>query len=146
MLRNRSAGLGPIMSKVDAGSRATTPEHLFVTLFAGILDLERRARVPTPATRTLAAAARAGGSRRIVGDGPPLCALGGFDYRRGAKDPAHPEPGCAWMSDDVSEAQDAGGALYGSQRVLDVLAATSATAPVPPRCSRLCIPTCRRSR
>ncbi len=125
MLRTPGAELGRIMSEANAEVSRDNPENLFVTVFAGILDLDSgvldycNAGHENPYLIDEGAAQ----PRRITdGDGPPLCALADFDYGSGH---VRLMPG-AWlflMSDGVTEAQNANGELYGAARTQGTLAA-----------------------
>jgi serine phosphatase RsbU (regulator of sigma subunit) len=54
------------------------------------------------------------------GDGPPLCALDGYDYRS-ARTRLAPGAWLCLMTDGVAEAQNPAGELYGSARAQAVL-------------------------
>ena len=122
-LRAPDADVGALMSAANAEVSRDNPEMLFVTAFAGILDLDTGELDycnaghenpylihPTDAT-----------VRRIDdGDGPPLCAVGDFEYRGGRRAMRPGELLCV-ISDGVTEAQDRTGALYGSARVAAIL-------------------------
>ena len=83
-LRAPDADIGALMSAANAEVSRDNPEMLFVTAFAGILDLDtgeldycnaghENPYLIHPADATV---------RRIEdGDGPPLCAMSDFDYR-----------------------------------------------------------------
>ena len=124
MLRNRSADLGRIMSEVDADIARDNPENLFVTLFAGILDLDSGDLDYCNAGHENPWLLPPGGEavlRIADGDGPPLCAVDGFDYRS-ARTRLAPGSWLCLMTDGVSEAQNPARELYGSARVQAVLA------------------------
>lgn len=123
----QGAGIGEVMRAANAEIARDNPEMLFVTVFAGILDLRNgelnwcnaghdppfclRPGQPTPV--------------RLEGDaGPPLCVIEGYVY--------HPEsyrlvPGEALclFTDGVTEAMDSDHDLYGKQRLFSVLKASS---------------------
>ena len=124
MLRNRSADLGRIMSEVDADIARDNPENLFVTLFAGILDLDSGDLDYCNAGHENPWLLPPGGEavlRIADGDGPPLCAVDGFDYRS-ARTRLAPGSWLCLMTDGVSEAQNPARELYGSACVQAVLA------------------------
>lgn len=124
MIRAPHADIGDIMSAANAEVSRDNAEMLFVTLFAAILDLKRgelsycNAGHENP-YRLAPGAARPG--RIVDGDGPPLCAMGDYDYRSARLRLAPGETLCL-MTDGVAEAQDPAGALYGHDRVERVLA------------------------
>ncbi len=115
MLRDLSADIGEIMSAANAEISRDNPEMLFVTVFAGILDLESgdldycNAGHENPYL-----VERAGNALRRLedGGGPPLCTVDGFAYRGAA---ARLQPGdlLCIVTDGVTEARSAEGAMYG---------------------------------
>jgi CHASE2 domain-containing sensor protein len=118
-LRAATDDIGALMSAANAEVSRDNPEMLFVTAFAGILDLEtgqldycnaghENPWLIHPADATI---------RRIEdGDGPPLCAMGEFAYG-GAQCAMRPGELLCAVSDGVTEARNRAGALYGSERV-----------------------------
>jgi adenylate cyclase len=122
MLRTPGADLGRIMVEVDAEVSRDNPENLFVTLFAAILDLDSGALEYCNAGHENPWLLLPGAEpQRIAdGDGPPLCALAGFDFRSAA---LRLVPGArlCLMTDGVVEAQNGAGELYGSARLQAVL-------------------------
>ena len=123
ILRSPDADLGHIMGEVDVEVSRDNPDNLFVTVFAAVLDLASGRLVYCNAGHEnpwLLEAGRAEPGRIADGDGPPLCALPGFEYRSAHADLA---PG-AWlclMTDGVAEAQNEAGELYGASRLRAVL-------------------------
>jgi adenylate cyclase len=123
MLRAPHADIGAIMSEANAEVSRDNPQMLFVTAFAGILDLEtgeldycnaghENPYLMRPTDGTL--------WRIEDGGGPPLCSVSSFTYRKGH---CHLRPG-EWLcliSDGVSEAQNLKGDLYGNPRVRQIL-------------------------
>jgi adenylate cyclase len=66
--------------------------------------------------------AAGGEPRRLQGaGGPPLCVVDGFDYRSEEARLSRGDALCL-LTDGVSEAQDHGGAFYGTPRVAQCLA------------------------
>ena len=123
MLRAPDADLGAIMIVANAEVSRDNPGSLFVTAFAAILDLHsgelRYCNAGHDNPYRLHASYDA--PRRIDdGDGPPLCAVPDFDYRAAR---CHLLPGemLCLMTDGVTEAQTAAGALYGNQRLHELL-------------------------
>ena len=123
MLRTPDADIGEIMSAANAEVSRDNPEMLFVTVFAGILNLEtgmlnycnaghENPYLLYPADVPL---------RRIEdGDGPPLCVAGDFVYRGGHYRMRPGELLCV-ISDGVTEAQNFNGDFYGRPRLQDII-------------------------
>jgi adenylate cyclase len=123
MLRTLGADIGEIMSAANTEVSRDNPEMFFVTVFAGILDLEtgeldycnaghENPYLLRPTDGTL---------RRIEdGDGPPLCAAADFAYRGGGYKMQPGELLCV-ISDGVTEAQNLQGDFYGSARLQRIL-------------------------
>ncbi|HEY3533706.1 MAG TPA: PP2C family protein-serine/threonine phosphatase, partial [Casimicrobiaceae bacterium] len=103
-----------------------TPGALFVTHFAGVLDLARgelaycNAGQENPWWRH---AADGTITRLVEGGGPPLCVVEDFDYGA-ARATLSPGDLVCVVTDGVTEARDAAGVLYGTARVVPVLAHT----------------------
>lgn len=119
MLRAPGADIGGVMSRANAEVSRDNPELLFVTVFAGILDLETgmlnycNAGHENPYLLDPEDVAL----RRIEdGDGPPLCAAAEFPYRGGCYRMRPDELLCV-ISDGVTEAQNGAGAFYGRARL-----------------------------
>ena len=94
---------------------------LFVTAFAGILDLDTGELQYCNAGHENPFLMRATDTavRRIEdGDGPPLCAVADFAYEGGRWSMQRDEILCI-VTDGVTEALNREGALYGSARVAD---------------------------
>ncbi len=107
-------GLGRIMCLANAEVSRDNGEMLFVTAFAGVLDLD---------TGELAYC-NAGHDNP---DGPPLAAVPDFPYQ-GARGRLLPGEMLCLMSDGVAEAQSPGGELFGAPRVHQVLLGCGAQA------------------
>jgi len=132
MLRDRGADLGGLLAQMNTEVSRDNPAALFVTAFAGVLDLHTGALdycnagqenpwLVSPAT---------GIARLVDGDGPPLCAVDDFTYRPGHVRMATGDMLCV-VSDGITEAANAAGELYGAARVERALAsAPSARAAV----------------
>jgi serine phosphatase RsbU (regulator of sigma subunit) len=123
MLRTPDADIGEIMSAANAEVSRDNPEMLFVTVFAGILDLETgslnycNAGHENPYLFHPSDVAL----RRIEdGDGPPLCVAADFDYRGGHYRMRPGELLCV-ISDGVTEAQNLQGEFYGRPRLEDII-------------------------
>jgi adenylate cyclase len=123
VLRMRGDDIGALVSVANEEISRDNPEMLFVTLFAGILDLDSgdldycNAGHENP---YLLQATDPVLYRITDGDGPPLCAVAEFGYRGGH---CRLKPGAllCLMTDGVTEAQNAAGELYGHARVGAVL-------------------------
>jgi len=117
------ADLGRIMSAANGEVSRDNAQMLFVTAFAGLLDLETgefsycNAGHDNPYRLH---PARPGLARIDDGDGPPLCSVPDFPYR-GAHCRLMPGEILCLMSDGVAEAQNSSGELYGSDRVQRIL-------------------------
>jgi serine phosphatase RsbU (regulator of sigma subunit) len=127
MLRAPNADIGLIMSAANAEVSRDNAEMLFVTAFAGILDLATgelhycNAGHENPFLIHPAETA----VRRIEdGDGPPLCAMADYAYS-GARIALRPDELLCAVTDGVTEARNPGGALYGSARVSALLPETA---------------------
>jgi serine phosphatase RsbU (regulator of sigma subunit) len=118
-LRTDAPDLGALMTAANAEVSRDNPQTLFVTAFAGLLDLdtgelaycnaghENPCRIH-PANATV--------GRIVDGDGPPLCVVDEFAYR-GAKVTLRLGEALCLVSDGVPEAQDASGELFGKARL-----------------------------
>jgi serine phosphatase RsbU (regulator of sigma subunit) len=122
-LRTAAPDMGALMSAANAEVSRDNPQMLFVSVFAGLLDLDTgelaycNAGHENPCRLHPADAA----IRRIVdGDGPPLCVADGFAYR-GANVTLRPGEALCVVSDGVTEALAASGELFGNARLDGVL-------------------------
>jgi adenylate cyclase len=123
MLRAANADIGDLMTAANTEVSRDNPEMLFVTAFAGVLDLESGDLVYCNAGHEnpyLAYATESTVSRIEDGGGPPLCAVDEFDYR-GADRRLRPGELLCLISDGVTEARSPGGELYGGERVRTLL-------------------------
>jgi adenylate cyclase len=130
MLRARDADLGVLLTHANAEVARDNPGALFVTVFAGVLDLRTgvldhcNAGQEDPWRRD---ASRGTVSRLSGGGGPPLCVVDDFAYRS-MRVALQPDELVCVVSDGVTEANDPSGAMYGASRVASTLAGvTSAT-------------------
>lgn len=122
-LRAPVPDMGALMSAANVEVSRDNPEMLFVTVFAGILDL---------ATGELAycnaghenpwriGAADSAASRIVDGGGPPLCAADDYAYAE-ARVRLQPGEWLCLVSDGVTEALNRSEELYGSARLEGVL-------------------------
>jgi adenylate cyclase len=123
MLRAPDADIGAIMVVANGEVSRDNPGNLFVTAFAAILDLDsgelRYCNAGHDNPYRLHPSYHAP-LRIDDGDGPPLCALPDYDYR-GARCSLLPGEMLCLMTDGVTEAQTAAGALYGNERLHELL-------------------------
>lgn len=124
VLRAPAADVGALMTHANAELARDNATALFVTAFAAVLDLERgvleycNAGHDNPYLLTAGAKAL---ERIVDGDGPPLCAVDGFTWRSARRQLA-PGDTLLLLTDGVTEAQDAAGRLFGTERLQQVLA------------------------
>jgi serine phosphatase RsbU (regulator of sigma subunit) len=109
---------GAIVRHVGRELARENPEQMFVTLFAGVLDLATGELRFCNAGHDAPYALRPGAAlRRIAGKGgPPLCALESFPYASESQALAPGEILCLF-TDGVSEATDPAGSLLGHERI-----------------------------
>ncbi len=129
-LRAPDATIGALMRAANDEISRDNPAMLFVAAFAGVLDLDsghldycnaghENPYVLSPSPPTL--------TRLADGDGPPLCAVPGFDYRGAARRLRAGELVCI-VTDGVVEAQNPAGARFGRARLEAGLPGWRATA------------------
>jgi serine phosphatase RsbU (regulator of sigma subunit) len=124
-LRSLDVDVGTLMSAANREVARDNPSSLFVTVFAGVLDLasgeldycsagQESPYLIRPSARDL---------RRLAGGGgPPLCAVDDYAYSSAQATLAPGDILCI-VSDGVTEAQNPAQELYGSARAAPVLAA-----------------------
>jgi serine phosphatase RsbU (regulator of sigma subunit)/CHASE2 domain-containing sensor protein len=123
-LRNKQATIGDLMCAANEELSRDNPELLFVTAFAGILDLQSGALEYCNAGHDDPYLLRGGstGETRVGGGGgPPLCTLDAFPY---AGDERRLAPGdvlCV-VTDGVVDAENTDAERYGSARLRALLA------------------------
>ncbi|MSP44058.1 MAG: hypothetical protein EXR08_11990 [Alphaproteobacteria bacterium] len=114
--------IASVMSEANAEIARDNPEQMFITAFAGILDIEsgllnacnaghESPLIKAPGERTY--------DWRGAG-GPPMCVLDDFDFSGDALQLA---PGSLFVlvTDGVTEAMDGHGNLYGQSRLIALL-------------------------
>jgi serine phosphatase RsbU (regulator of sigma subunit)/CHASE2 domain-containing sensor protein len=124
MLRAHDADLGALLVQTNVEVSRDNPAALFVTVFAGVLDLRTGALDYCNAGHEnpwLVRADRSGTVRLSAGDGPPLCVVDDFPYRAARVELAPGDVVCV-VSDGVTEANDSAHALYGTARIERILA------------------------
>jgi adenylate cyclase len=131
-LRLSRDGLASIMTEANREISRANPASLFVTLFAGILEVETGVLEYGSAGHEEPYVLHAGRALRQLPRvaGPPLCVVDDFAYEAG-RFQLDPGDTLVLMTDGVLEATNAGGELYGRARLEPVLrdlaAASSAT-------------------
>ncbi|HSC97944.1 MAG TPA: CHASE2 domain-containing protein [Casimicrobiaceae bacterium] len=123
MLRSGDADLGTLMMRMNEEVSRDNPAALFVTVFAGLLDLDSgelhycNAGQDNPWLKS----ARDGTVTRLSqGGGPPLCVVEDFEYGVSRRALGREDIICI-VSDGITEAQDGRNALYGAARVESLL-------------------------
>ena len=122
-LRAQTTDIGLLMSAANAEVSRDNPQMLFVTVFAGILDLETGELEYCNAGHEnpfLVDPANPGVRRLADGDGPPLCVVSDFAYEGSRYAMRAGELICV-VTDGVTEAMNRSDELYGSARVLAIL-------------------------
>ena len=120
---DEAADPGRIMSLANAEVSRDNAQMLFVTAFAGILDLDTGEFAYCNAGHDnpyLLHPDRPSLARIDDGDGPPLCAVAQFPYE-GARCRLRPGEILCLMTDGIAEAQSPSGELYGADRVQKIL-------------------------
>ncbi len=112
-----------ILTRANAEISRDNPESLFVTAFAGVLDARSGRLAFCNAGHEPPVACQPGEAPQRIrhSGGPPLCVIRDYVYERGELELA---PGgwlCA-VTDGVTEAMNLRAELYGSARLMEVLA------------------------
>ncbi len=126
----RRASIGQIMTEVSGEISRENPESMFVTVFAGILDLGTGDLEYANAGHDPPFILRPGQApvQLLSAGGPPLCAVDDFEYP--AERTVLQAGECLVLfTDGVPEAQNDDGELYSMTRVAAALAATPETGP-----------------
>jgi sigma-B regulation protein RsbU (phosphoserine phosphatase) len=126
-----STSVSRIMERVNQALCQNNPEGMFVTVFIGILDVRTGAILCSDGGHDAPLALRTGGVEVVKKQGG--MALGIFAdvlYREWTIQLA-PGEGLAIYTDGVSEAMNADGQMFGSQRLLDVLNGLGPECPAP---------------
>ena len=126
----RRAAIGEIMTEVGGAIARENPESMFVTMFAGILDLATGELEYANAGHDPPFILRPGQAPAQLPSvgGPPLCAVDDFEYP--AEQTTLQVGDCLVLfTDGVPEAQSGDGELYAMTRVAAALASAPETAP-----------------
>lgn len=119
-----ASGLASLMTVINEEISRDNPEELFVTLIAMVIDLDSGEVEYCNAGHEPPLLVRADGRIDVLDDGggPPICVLPDFPYETAA---TRCERGdvLILMSDGITEATNAGGALYGRERVSELMQA-----------------------
>ncbi len=124
MLRAPDADIGALLSAANTEVARDNAGELFVTAFAGILDLRSGVLAYCNAGHEnpfLVRHARQSAERLVEGGGPPLCVVDDFPYRGASANLQSGDLLCV-VSDGITEAEDASGRFYGHSRMEEKLA------------------------
>ena len=121
-VRHPDDDVGTWMTTVNREISRDNTEALFVTAFAGILDLDTGDLVYCNAGHDAPYGVGASSELRRLGggDGPPLCTVDDFDYR-GEHTFLDPGELVVLVTDGVTDMRDPSGAMYGRSRMEAVL-------------------------
>lgn len=122
-LRSVDTDVGDLMTTTNAEVGRDNASSLFVTAFAGVLDLASgEVEYCNAGHENPFVVRRASGAVERVedGGGPPLCAVDGYAYRSALLRLAPGDILCL-VTDGVTEAESAAGALFGTARVASAL-------------------------
>ena len=123
-IRHPDDDVGAWMTAANREITRENSESLFVTLFAGILDLDTGDLVYANAGHDApyCVGIRSGLRRLDAGDGPPLCTVDDFAYR-GEHTFLDPDELVVLTTDGVTDMRDPAGAMYGRARMEALLQA-----------------------
>lgn len=119
----KNDGIGAIVNLANLEMARENPEMLFVTVVAGILDLDNGVLEMVNAGHDAPwCIGKTGNIESLNGDGgPPLCVLDDFDYPVQSRQLAEGDT-LLLLTDGITEAMNANKELYGMERVTAVLA------------------------
>jgi adenylate cyclase len=115
----RGAAVATMMREANTEISRDNPEAMFVTVFAGVLDVETGVLEYCNAGHDRPYLLARGGGRPdqlTGGHGPPLCFIDDYGYEA-ATHRLHPGDTLCLITDGVTEARDAAGALFGRERL-----------------------------
>jgi serine phosphatase RsbU (regulator of sigma subunit) len=118
-LRSPVPDVGALMSAANAEISRDNPQMLFVSAFAGVLDLDTGTLAYCNAGHDNPIRIAPDGialTRIADGDGPPLCVVDDYAYR-GATLTLRPGEVLCLVTDGVPEANDPAGAMFGNARL-----------------------------
>ncbi|MEO5766694.1 MAG: CHASE2 domain-containing protein [Casimicrobiaceae bacterium] len=130
-LRGQDSDVGSLMAAANTEVSRDNPEMLFVTAFAGILDLAsgELAYCNAGHENPYLLPADGGALTRITdGDGPPLCAVDDYAYRGAERQLSAGDMLCI-VTDGVGDARNPAGESYGTRRADATLSRIAATRP-----------------
>ncbi|HXJ10467.1 MAG TPA: SpoIIE family protein phosphatase, partial [Burkholderiales bacterium] len=129
-LRADSPDPGTLFMRANAEISRDNPEALFVTAFAGILDLRTGALAFCNAGHEPPLVCAPGGALAVLehAGGPPLCVMDGYEYPTGHRTLSPGEWLCV-VTDGVTEAMNPRRELYGAARLRAVLERHCADSP-----------------
>ena len=121
-MRHPDDDVGAWMTAANREITRENSESLFVTLFAGILDLDTGDLVYANAGHDApyCVGIRSGLRRLDAGDGPPLCTVDDFVYR-GEHTFFDPDELCVLTTDGITDMRNPAGEMYGRARMEAVL-------------------------
>src|SRR3954470_15668264 len=123
---DQAADVGAVMRAANAEISRDNPEMLFVTVFAGILNLQTGELSWCNAGHDVPFCLRPSQTSptRLLGEsGPPLCVIEGYAYRSEQYSLLPGEALCLF-TDGVTEAMNAKKELYGRHRLYSILASS----------------------
>jgi adenylate cyclase len=126
----RGEAVATMMQEANAEISRDNPEELFVTAFAGVLELDTGVLEYCNAGHDRPYVVPRGGgppTQLAEGGGPPLCVLDGFEYTA-AVHRLRPGDTLCLITDGVTEARNAAGELFGRERLERRLAGLGADA------------------
>ena len=115
----RGSAVATMMHEANAEISRDNAEALFVTVFAGVLDVDTGVLEYCNAGHDRPYVVPRGGGRwsqLTEGGGPPLCVVDGFEYEA-AIHRLHPGDTLCLITDGVTEARNAAGELFGRERL-----------------------------
>jgi serine phosphatase RsbU (regulator of sigma subunit)/CHASE2 domain-containing sensor protein len=121
-VRHPDDDVGAWMTAANREISRENSEGLFVTLFAGILDLDTGDLVYANAGHDApyCVGIRSGLRRLAAGDGPPLCTVDDFEYR-GEHTFLDPDELVVMTTDGITDMRNPAGEMYGRARLEAVL-------------------------
>jgi adenylate cyclase len=121
---------GGVLTRANVEISRDNPESLFVTVFAGLLDIRTGGLGFSNAGHEPPIACRPGAAPEAIehSGGPPLCVIDGFEYPT-AHRVLEGRESVSVVTDGVTEAMNLKRDLYGSARLKALLASVALAAP-----------------